>query len=195
VEDFCNRIDGTAEELMRKLVSAVEVAATVISPLNLNSTVKLIRELGFGAEADEVIDKYVELNEGRSGLFKIDDSPWSKDIDDETLKQRFARVMTEEEGSLDLATATALLLEDSRWDDRMQATLLNASADDFVALFKENQGDAMPTLIEFLYRAARNRGAETAPIAATVTAALDKIAKESKLNEIRAKRWRSTGVS
>jgi len=192
---FCNRIDGTAEELMRKLVSAVEVAATVISPLNLNSTVKLIRELGFGAEADEVIDKYVELNEGRSGLFKIDDSPWSKDIDDETLKQRFARVMTEEEGSLDLATATALLLEDSRWDDRMQATLLNASADDFVALFKENQGDAMPTLIEFLYRAARNRGAETAPIAATVTAALDKIAKESKLNEIRAKRWRSTGVS
>ncbi|WP_354681949.1 P-loop NTPase fold protein [Cupriavidus necator] len=188
---FHYRIDGTAEELMRKFLGAVEVAATVISPLNLNSTVKLLRELGFSAEADEVIEKYVELNAGRTGLFRIDDSRWSKDIDDNTLKQRFAKVITEEEGPLDLATAATLLIEGKRWDDRMQATLLNASADDFVALFRENQGDVMRTLIDFLYRAAHFRGAETAPIAATVTAALDKIAKESKLNEIRAKRWRT----
>jgi hypothetical protein len=59
---------------MRKFVDAVEVAATVISPLNLNSTVKLLRELGFSAEADDVIEKYIELNAGRTGLFKIDDS-------------------------------------------------------------------------------------------------------------------------
>lgn len=72
---FHDRIDGTAEELMLKFVSAVEVAATVISPLNLNSTVKLLRELGFSSEADELIEKYVQLNAGRTGLFKIDDSP------------------------------------------------------------------------------------------------------------------------
>ncbi|MCA7941719.1 P-loop NTPase fold protein [Burkholderia cepacia] len=187
---FHNRIDGTADELMRKFVSAVEVAATVISPLNLNNTVKLLRELGFSAEADEVIEKYVELNASRTGLFKIDDSPWSKDIDDEGLRQRFAKVMAEEEGPLDLATVAALLLEDGRWDDRMQETLLNASPDDFVALLKENQGEAMRKLIDFLYRVANFRGAETAPIAVTVSTALDKIANESRLNEIRAKRWR-----
>ena len=72
---FHDRIDGTAEELMLKFVCAVEVAATVISPLNLNSTVKLLRELGFSSEADELIEKYVQLNAGRTGLFKIDDSP------------------------------------------------------------------------------------------------------------------------
>jgi hypothetical protein len=187
---FHDRIDGTAEELMHKFLGAVEVAATVISPLNLNSTVKLLRELGFSAEADEVIDKYVELNAGRTGLFKIDDSPWCKDIDDETLKQRFAKVMTEEEGPLDLATAASLLVKEQRWDERMEAVLLNASPDDYVALIKDNQGEAMRLLIDMLYRSATFRGQETAPIAITVTAALDKIAKESKLNELRAKRWR-----
>jgi hypothetical protein len=187
---FHNRIDGTADELMRKFVSSVEIAATVISPLNLNSTVKLLRELGFGVEADKVIEKYVELNADRAGVFKIDDSPWSEGIDDETLKRRFAQVLTEEEGPLDLPTAAALLLEDKRWDDRIQTTLLNASTDDFIALFKENQGEALRTLIDFLYRAAHRRGEERAPIEATVTAALEKIAKESTLNEVRMKRWR-----
>lgn len=187
---FHDRIDGTAEDLMRGLVSAVEVAATVISPLNLNSTVKLLRELGFSAEADYMIEKYVELNAGRTGLFKIDDSPWNEGIDDETLKRRFAEVVTEEDGPPELATAAAVLLEGKHWDDRMQATLLNASAEDFVALFKENQGETMRKLIDSLYRAAHFRGAETAPIAATVTDALGKIAAESKLNEMRAKRLR-----
>lgn len=187
---FHNRIDGTAEELMQKFVSAVEVAATVITPLNLNSTVKLLRELGFSAEADQVIEKYVELNAGRTGLFKIDDSPWRGDIDDVTLRQRFAKVITEEEGPLDLATAAALLLDQTHWNMRMQATLLNASEDEFVALLKDYQGEAIHTLIKFLYRAAQYRGAETAPISAKVSAALDKIAKESKLNEIRVRRLR-----
>ncbi|MFM0303195.1 hypothetical protein PQQ99_24050 [Paraburkholderia sediminicola] len=187
---FHNRVDGTAEELMRKFVDAVEVAATVISPLNLNSTVKLLRELGFSAEADNVIDKYVELNAGRTGLFKIDDSPFSKDIDDETLRQRFATVVTKEEGPLDLATAAEILVKEQRWDERMQAALLNASAEDYVALIKDNQGDGMQPLIDMFYRSASFRGQETSPIAATMTAALEKIAKESKLNELRAKRWR-----
>ena len=187
---FHDRIDGTAEELMLKFVSAVEVAATVISPLNLNSTVKLLRELGFSSEADELIEKYVQLNAGRTGVFKIDDSPWSNDIDDEALKQRFARVMTEEEGPLDLATAAAILVREQGWDERMEAVLLNASPDDYVALIKDNQGEAMRPLIDMLYRSANFRGHETAPIGAAVSAALDKIATESKLNELRAKRWR-----
>jgi hypothetical protein len=187
---FHNRIDGTADDLMRGLIGAVEAAATVISPLNLNSTVKLLRELGFSAEADYAIEKYVELNAGRPGLFKIDDSPWNEGIDDETLKHRFAEVLTQEEGLLDLATAAVVLLEGKHWDDRMQTTLLNASRDDFVALFKDNQGETLPKLIDSLYRASHFSGAETAPISATLTDALDKIASESKLNELRARRWR-----
>ncbi|MGF6479469.1 P-loop NTPase fold protein [Paraburkholderia sp. JPY419] len=187
---FHDRIDGTAEDLMHAFVNAVEVAATVISPLNLNSTVKLLRELGFNNEADAVIDKYVELNAGRPGLFRIDDSPWSRDVDDETLKRRFAEELTVEEGALDLASAAMLLIEEKGWNDRMEESLLKASPDDLSALFREHQGDTLRVLIDHLYRAAHMRGAETQPIAGTVTAALDQISKESKLNEIRVRRWR-----
>ncbi|MFM0224141.1 P-loop NTPase fold protein [Paraburkholderia dipogonis] len=187
---FHDRIDGTAEELLRRFVSAIEVAATVISPLNLNSTVKLVRELGYNAEADEMIEKYIDLNAHRSEVFKIDESPWSRDVDDETLKKRFAEVVTEEEGPLDLATAAIQLTEEKGWNDRMESSFLNASPDDFVALFKDRQGDTLRGLIDHLYRAAHMRGNDTEAIAGTVTAALDKIAKESKLNDIRVKRWR-----
>jgi hypothetical protein len=186
---FHYRVDGTAEELMRRFVSAVDVAATVISPLNLNGTVKLLRELGFSAEADGLIEKYIELNAGRSDVFRINDSPWNKDIDDETLKKRFAETLTEEEGPLDLATAAAFLLEDRRWDDRMEAALLGASTDDYIALLKNNQGEGLPTLIDYLYRAAHRR-VDNQPIADAVTAALDAIAQQSQLNEIRVRRWR-----
>ncbi|WP_155625710.1 P-loop NTPase fold protein [Burkholderia vietnamiensis] len=187
---FHDRIDGTAEELMRKFVSAIDVAATAISPLNLNNTVKLLRELDFSDEADEVIEKYVELNKGRIGLFRLDDSPWSKDIDDEGVRQRFAKEMAELDGPLDLATAVALLIDDGRWDNRMQEALLKASPDDFVTLLRENQGEALRKVIDFLYRSASFRGTETAPIAVALNHALDKIANESKLNQIRAKRLR-----
>ncbi|QGZ55082.1 P-loop NTPase fold protein [Paraburkholderia acidiphila] len=188
---FHNRIDGTAEDLVLDFVSAVEVAARVISPRNLNSTVKLLRELGFSAEADQVIDKYVELNAGHTGLFRIDASHISRDVDDEKLRQRFAEVIADAEGPLDLATAARLLVEDRNWDDRTVATLANASADDFVALFKESQGEGLHTLIKCLYSAAHYRGPATLPIAVRVTAALDEIAKTSTLNEIRVKRLRN----
>ncbi|MGN6652085.1 hypothetical protein, partial [Trinickia sp.] len=126
------------------------------------------------------------------GLFKIDDSPWSRDIDDATIKQRFAQVVEEEEGSLDLATAVTLLVTEQRWDERMETALLNASPDDYVTLIKANQGEGMRPLIDMLYRSASFRGQQTAPIASAVNAALDKIAKESRLNAIRSKRWRGS---
>ncbi|MCP2089331.1 UNVERIFIED_ORG: hypothetical protein J2Y81_005418 [Paraburkholderia sediminicola] len=187
---FHDRIDGTAEDLMHTFVNAVEVAATVISPLDLNSTVRLLRELDFNNEADGVIERYIELNAGRSGLFRIADSPWSRNIDDETLKRRFAEVLTDEEDALDLSSAADLLIEDKGWSDRMEESMMKASTDDFVALLRERQGDTLRVLIDHLYRAAHMRGAETQPIESAVTAALDQISKESKLNEIRVRRWR-----
>jgi hypothetical protein len=187
---FHDRIDGTAKDLMHAFLNAVNVAATVISPLNLNSTVKLLRELGFEDEADAAIEKYVELNAGRPGLFRIDESPWSRDVDDETLKKRFAEVLAEEEDALDLASTATLLIEEKGWSDRIEESLLKASVDDFIALFRKHQGDTLRVLIDHLYRAAHMRGAETQSIAVTLTAALDHISKESKLNEIRVRRWR-----
>lgn len=187
---FHDRIDGSAEELVRGFVAAVDVAATVISPLNLNSTVKLIRELGCDAEADAVIETYIARNVGHLSLFRIDDSPWCKDIDDKTLLHRFSEVLVKEEGPLHLADAASLLLEGTQWSDRMLSALLNASPDDYVKLLTDNQGDALRVLIDALYRAAGVRGQESAPIAATLRAALDQIAKASALNEIRVRRWR-----
>ncbi|MHA6892358.1 hypothetical protein [Ralstonia pseudosolanacearum] len=72
----------------------------------------------------------------------------------------------------------------------MLAALLKASADDYVKLLTDNQGDALRVLIDALYRAAGVRGEESAPIATTLRAALDQIAKASALNEIRVRRWR-----
>ena len=132
----------------------------------------------------------MELNAARPGVFRIDESPWSRDIDDETLKRRFAEALAVEEGALDLASAALLLIAEKRWSDRMEESLLKAWLDDLVVLFREHQGDTLRLLIEHLYRAANMQGAETQPIAGTVSAALDQISKESKLNEIRIRRWR-----
>jgi hypothetical protein len=123
-------------------------------------------------------------------VFRIDDTPWGKDIDDERLRKRFAEALTEEEGPMDLSDAAALVLEGNGWSDRMEAALTNASPDDYAALIRSNQGDAMRTLIDALYRAASVRGEKTSPIATSVTAVLDGIAQESQLNAVRVRRWR-----
>lgn len=137
-----------------------------------------------------MIERYVQLNAGRTGLFMLDDSPWNKDINDETLRKRFAEIVTEEEGPLELDAAAKILLRDEHWDGRLQAALLKASPDDFVTLFKEYQGDSLRPLLDHLYRAAHRRGKETEPIAVAVSGALDQISTESKLNEIRIRRLR-----
>ncbi|MGC5809205.1 hypothetical protein [Ralstonia pseudosolanacearum] len=137
-----------------------------------------------------MIETYIARNAGHPATFKIDDSPWCKDVDDETLLRRFSEVLVDEEGPLDLADAASLLVEGNQWSDRMLAALLKASPDDYVKLLTDNQGDALRVLIDALYRVAGLRGEESAPIAATLRAALDQIAKASALNEIRVRRWR-----
>jgi hypothetical protein len=188
---FHNYVDGSAEELVREFVEVVRVAATAITPLNLNSTVKLARDLGFDVEADAMIESYIQVNAGNTELFRIDDSPWRRDVDDETLLRRFAEVLSKAEGQISLEVAVHHLLEQKSWDDRTLAALLAASSNDYEAMFKTHQGEEFWQLLDRLQTFAHSRGMEAKPIVENVIAALKTLASQSDLNRLRSKRWSS----
>jgi hypothetical protein len=188
-QKFHNRIDGTAQEIVERLTDAVNEAAPVISPINLNGTVKLMRELGFDENANAIIDIYVAAHRDHTELLGLN-SPSDLDVDDDVLRAKFANAIAEEEGPVNLDLVAAELLLDRRWDARSQRALLNATPEDIVQLLRNFQGPQLGQLVDALYRSSASRGADTAPIAVTLDRALDLIESESELNLARVKRLR-----
>jgi hypothetical protein len=58
-----------------------------ISPLNLDGTASLLGELGHDAEADDVVEVYVEQHSHKPDLFDLERYPFSENIRDERLKE------------------------------------------------------------------------------------------------------------
>lgn len=84
------RFDVDTETVASALVDAVKQSAVVISPLNLNSTVRLLREPGFSDHADEVLEMYIEARRGTPEIFHVTRAERMGDIDGPKNRKRFA---------------------------------------------------------------------------------------------------------
>lgn len=87
-ELFRERLDVAAPELVRAITDAVNEAASVISPVNMNSTVKLMRDLGFNDEADAAIESYIRQRRDTPYAFDIDSDSRMGEVDDPKFRLR-----------------------------------------------------------------------------------------------------------
>lgn len=68
---YHDTFDNNEEDLVANLADKFKQNVRFISPVNLNGTVKLFRELGKSALADELIELYIENNRDRKQLFNL----------------------------------------------------------------------------------------------------------------------------
>lgn len=184
---FHQRFDVDAEALAAALVNAVNQSAIVISPLNLNATVRLLRELGFIDRADEVLETYIELRRDEPEIFDLNHAEIMGAIDDPKTRARFEEEFRAARPSMTLEEAADMIIANTDWHDGIPDTFGSATVDQLVNLVLSNQGPHLRHLVTGIFRMPVP-AEEREGIRLKMVEALRVVGKRSAVNRMRVER-------
>lgn len=188
---YHDTFDNNEEDLVTNIAEKFKQNVKFISPLNLNGTVKLFRELGKGDLADELIEFYIENNSDKKNLFNLNSYPFRGDIDDNKVIKRFDEIFLETKKTKTLKDILYELIGKNGWGAEDEKILSEASPEEYYKFFKSESGENLPLYVEKVLQFGRftNSSDVQKQIAEKATQALKKIASESKLNERRVQKF------
>ena len=158
-----------------------------ITPINVNATVKLMRDLNRNDVADKLIDFYVDRRSNEPSLFDLDSYPFANDLDDEKLRKAFRKAYEASRTYQSLKEVSLLISKSNGWSEDALHVMQNASEEDFYQLFTNTQGKELGRLIKGCLYFQSVAGMEH--ISDKPKQALKRIGQESKLNALRVKRY------
>lgn len=183
---FHNTFADNRAELIQTLYDSFKKSVKHINPINLNGTTNLLRELGRDDLANELIDFYLDVRAAEDGILDLESYPFSGDIKDPVIWERFNKRKAETKALLPLSEAVKHIAANAGWSKIHIEALQAASEDDFYALFKQDHGDELSRIIACCLQF--EAWAEHKPISEKARAALIRIGKENPLNAIRVRR-------
>ncbi len=186
---FHDSFDVNDEELVSSLIESFKRCFDGISPMNADGTITLLRELGHDAEASELADFYLE-NRHDDQEFWDEDQIFGDLKDPEfisKIKGKFA-AFPDHRTPLEVLVQIA---KNRSWDNRDITKLAKVGEEEWVEIFKAAKGADRDRAVKSSLQFGRYADAtpEMKSIAATSRAALVRIAKESKANELRVRRY------
>ena len=147
-ELFHYTFEDNENELVSALAQSLRQNAAYISPLNLNGTVRLLRELGKEELANELIDTYIEVNKGKPTLFDLDNYPFSGDIDDKEVISKFSMICNEIKEIKTLEDVLQSIAGKNGWGRSDEEVLSTASEDDYYQVFKRQTGEHLGLYVD-----------------------------------------------
>lgn len=185
--EFHYRLDFTGKDLADKFVAAVKLAPKEISPGNMSSTVKLMRELELEDVADQLIDIYIQGN--GDDVAKFMPHHWQQfDVDlDPRLEEKMSEAVDKHHVLMTLSRAAALVIENKHWDDEIADAFTAATPQQLADLLHQCKNSELPSLLSRLPSSIGGPGRDG--FIENLRAALNIIGAESALNAIRVRRW------
>jgi hypothetical protein len=167
--------------------------AIALSPMNINSAIRMLREYGRNAQADEVIANYVATREiDGPEFFDIDQYYFSQDTyPDDGLRDAFAVKWKAFIDSLDPFIVVKTIAERRTLTRAEIALLAKLSADDFERIFEALQGEELRPSIETILVIGNGHAEGAKVIRAASVEALNRIAAKSPM---RAKKLAVYGI-
>lgn len=187
---FHNTFADNQAELEQALHDSFKKSVKHISPLNLNGTTNLLRQLGRADIADELIDFYLDARANDEGILDLDEHPFSGDIRDPAIWKKFAERKAEKHSTISLGAAVQHIAEHGGWSRVHLEALKAASQNDYYALFKQNHGQNLSKIVGSCLQF--ESWEEHKTIGQQARAALIRIGKENQLNAIRVRRHKIT---
>jgi hypothetical protein len=86
---FHDSFDNNQEEVLNAMYESFVRGVRNISPLNMNSTVALFKQLGRPEQAGEMIHRYVEVHSDKKEFFDIHNFRFGTDITDPDVMRAF----------------------------------------------------------------------------------------------------------
>lgn len=183
---FHNTLANNENELVQGLNEAFRRCVATISPLNLNGTVKLLRELEQDTVADELIDFYIEYHGRDHQRFDLDGYPFSNDITDAEVIRKFKAKHEQEYPVPSLREAIAAA-SGTHWSQADGRALNAASEADLLNFLHEEHGENLRRFIQGCQRFGGTPGNDEFGL--KFRRVLEAIAAETPLNGIRIGRY------
>ena len=189
---YHNNFRNNEEEVVEQLFEALKKWVKHVSPLNLQGTVGLLRELKRNDLADEAIEYYIEQRKSETGLFDLQEYPFSGDVTDETIinqfKETFKTISDIKTRSLE--EVVSKIADKNGWSKEDVQILSTATVEDYYKLFKSTEGSHLSKYIHacLQFRNFSNTSEQEKEIYKKAISALKIIGNESTLNKLRVKK-------
>ena len=181
------------DEFLDALRDSATAEATGISPLNINSAVRVLREAGRGGEADRLVADYVAARDADGpGFFDIGRHHFSAgDRLDDALREAFAARLAGYVDPRDPLEVLRSIGARRGWDDEDAALMARQGPEDFERMYLALRGETLKPAIEMVRAMAKSHLPASEAIGRASDEALRRIAA---MSDLRARRLRGWGV-
>ena len=181
---FHQSFEDNADEVVSALESATKRAAAILNPTDVNAVVTLLRQLGRGGVADELITYYVNERKGSEGLFDLGNSPFGSYVTDARMREIFAATSEDVARKVPLREAVETMAKGQGWSAEDEQAVSSATTEDFYKLFKGPLSVQKQSAIKACLRFNAPPRAHVAP---RVMEALQRLGRESAINAVRVR--------
>lgn len=191
---YHNTFEDNEDALVSSLSNSLKENAQNISPINLNGTIVLLKELGHESLASELIDFYISKRSDTPNIFNLSDYAFAGDITDLEIRAKFGEKNSELISKPTLKAVLEKLSTTNGWSPIDEQILAETSPDEYFEFFTTETGEHLDGYVRaaLQFREFSNGGDQREIIGNNVEAALLRIADTSELNRRRAKKF---GVS
>ncbi|MCF6211742.1 MAG: KAP family NTPase [Gammaproteobacteria bacterium] len=188
---YHDTFNDNADEVINGLYESFKENCKHITPLNLNGTVSLFRELGEEDKASEIIDIYIEQRKDETELFNLKENNFFGDIKDSEIIEKFDKTYKE---SVTLESPKDVLEKISGkngWNQSDEVVLASTTVDEYYDLFKSETGKHLSSFISTCLKFGQfgNSSDQQKEIAKRANEALKRIGSESEINKRRVKKF------
>ena len=184
---YHDSLDDNLGELTQAIASAAIEAAPQVSPVNLNSTVKLLKELDRADLASEVLQGYMANRGDSPQSFQLRKGNPIDEVDDPDVRAAFDTRAAAAVDSRPLAQVLREIGEKVVSEQNIRR-LISTTADELAAAFHNLRGAELRLAVEFCN--SLTGGSEPAgKLSEVLEAAFQKLSQESSLNARRLSSW------
>jgi hypothetical protein len=164
-----------------------------ISPINLNGTIVLFKDLGRVDQASELLRFYLDERKDEQDFWDLNSYPFAGDMTDSDVKDAFQERYKSLEKEIDPVKTLIEIADRHGWEDREITALANLSVDEYRQIFKLQKDKNLRKILASALKFEKIGGASSdmKEISKRARQALTLIGMESAIN---ARRVRSLGI-
>lgn len=188
---FHNSFSDDQDEVMELLHDSFMKNLDILNPGDLNSLVTILRDFGEDQKASDVIGSYIQQRKANLEIFNVEDFSISRLVTDVEIIERFKDVYRDEKPKRTIKDVLEKISGQNGWGNDDEQILYEATEDDYYKYFKGLNGEHLTSHVSTCLKFGDfGNGTERMnAIANKSKEALKRIAKESKINELRMKKF------
>ncbi|HHY3011539.1 TPA: hypothetical protein ACV5KB_003342 [Enterobacter ludwigii] len=190
-DSFHNSFSDNQQLVIQQLFDSFILNIHQVNPGDLDSLVNVFRTLGENNKASRIIDEFISKRKGDVELFNPDNFDFNRKLEDEEIVDKFRVIYSQDKPRTTIKIVLERISGQNGWNEEDIETLSNATEDEFYTYFKELNGPNLTSHVStcLKFGGFSNGSEKMESIALKAKAALRKIASESKINEMRMRKF------